>query len=136
MPNLIGLEQNEAITALKNSSISYRIVYNDPKNESKKYKASPSDLKVVDQYPKENIRFDSQQSVIIVIRDQRNEDNEIVSDKNKMPALVGQSVRSAIRIAKQHNVNLIVNGKGIIATQSIPANSDINYGDTCKVAAN
>ena len=122
MPNLMDLKKKKAQKLLEKNGIKYNIIENDPAGL------------VVNQFPKQNVNFDKNEivQVIIDIKKTTRTESKI---SNEMPDLVGLTVKNALKISKRNKIKLNIVGKGIVSWQSIPKNSRITYGEQCKIRA-
>ncbi|MCD4818231.1 MAG: PASTA domain-containing protein [Candidatus Cloacimonetes bacterium] len=122
MPKLIGLTKEKTLLKLSKAGINYKIINNSDKNI------------VADQYPKPQVKFNKNETVIIIFDKKEN----IVQNDSidyKMPNLVGLTLKNAISVSNRKKIKLIVQGNGIINTQSIPAGSKIKFGERCNISA-
>jgi cell division protein FtsI/penicillin-binding protein 2 len=122
MPDVTGLPRGEALAILQNQGILYSIINHSEQNI------------VQDQFPKPRVRFDKNQMVIIVF-DKKETDSYSNDDQFTMPDLKGLTIRRALQKANRNKIKLVVEGNGIIMSQSIAHGSKMEYGETCKVIA-
>jgi len=129
MPDLLGLELSKAKDVLAKNNINYQLTGVVESDNSV----------VVNQFPKHEIKFDKNQTVVIVADIMKKEEtvntdeSELIS---KMPSLIGLTLRQAVKEAKKQQINIEVEGKGIVFSQSIPVGKPVEYGLTCIVKAN
>ena len=87
------------------------------------------------QYPKPKVSFDKTE-VVIVILDKEKQENQNNKLDFKMPNLIGLTLREALAEANRKKIKLVINGKGIISSQSISEGSKIRFGEKCIITAN
>lgn len=138
MPDLIGMNLERAERLLQQQGVNYQIA--GIHNAVSLYESPDYEKKViVNQYPKKNIKFDQSQTVVIVADIEGNRAGLTDAHEDtpsKMPYLIGLTLRQAVQEAKRHKINLIVEGSGIVSTQSIPVGKSIDQGMVCRVTAN
>ena len=128
MPKLLGMKPHQIESVLRKEDINYQLLGELNNDEAV----------VIDQYPKPGIQFDTNQCVIVVLGKKVMIDSSPHIDeaqKEKMPSLINLTLRQAIREAKKYQINLEIEGKGVVITQSIPSGRTIETGITCKVSA-
>lgn len=121
MPDIIGLSKTAALEKLSKEKIKYQIAEQEANGI------------VIDQYPKANVSFSSNEKAIIVIGNMAKPENN--NDITKMPNLIGMSIRKAHAVAKNLKIELEISGSGIVVCQSITPGEPINYLQKCKVSA-
>ncbi|NQV19523.1 MAG: PASTA domain-containing protein [Armatimonadetes bacterium] len=123
MPNLIGLTKEKAVEILRKKNLFYNLIENDKNGFVK------------NQYPKPKVSFDKTE-VVIVILDKEKQENQNIKLEFKMPNLIGLTLREALAEANRKKIKLVINGKGIISSQSISEGSKIRFGEKCIITAN
>ena len=123
MPNLIGLTKEKAVEILRKKNLLYNLIENDKNGFVK------------NQYPKPKVSFDKTE-VVIVILDKEKQENQNNKLDFKMPNLIGLTLREALAEANRKKIKLVINGKGIISSQSISEGSKIRFGEKCIITAN
>jgi len=125
MPNVTGMRLSRAKNILERNNINYQI----------EGVTNMTDLVVINQLPKQGVQFDQEQIVIIVA-----ENPDLINDDEHndqiMPSLIGLTLRQAVAEAKKYQLNLLVEGMGVVTYQSIPAGRNIDVGVTCRIKAN
>jgi cell division protein FtsI/penicillin-binding protein 2 len=122
MPNVTGFHKAQAFVLLKERGINFSII-NHTKQDT-----------ILDQFPKPKVRFDKQQTAILVF-DKHEEKKQIQEKQFVMPDFTGLTLKKAIEKATKNKIKLIIEGNGIVASQSIPKGKKIEFGETCYVTA-
>lgn len=128
MPKLLGMKTDQIENVLGKDNICYQLLG----------ELTDDEAVAIDQYPKAGIQIDVNQGVIVVLgqKDVIDASSHIGDDqKYTMPSLINLSLRQAIREAKKYQIDLEIEGKGVVITQSIPSGRTIESGTTCKVRA-
>lgn len=90
---------------------------------------------VLDQFPKPGISYDNTEKLSLVFGTPKViEDNDFNLDY-QMPDLIGKTLRQALTQTNKRGIKLLVDGNGLIKTQSIPAGTQIKYGEQCRIKA-
>jgi len=122
MPDLNGLDRTKASELLAKKNILFNIIEKDRSGV------------VINQFPKSDVSFDQREIVQVII------DIPKIKPENKidykMPNLVGLTVRKALSETNRKKIQLIVQGRGTIKSQSIPSGNKTNFGEKCLVTAN
>ena len=122
MPDITGMERFDALKKLADLHVQYSII-----NKSK------SNI-VKDQLPKANVRFNKNEVAVVIFDDPKK--NITINEKDyKMPDFVGLTIRNAIALANQKKIKLVVDGTGVIQSQSIKKGEKIKFGEKCKIIA-
>ena len=122
MPDLYGKKRIEVSEILSRKNILFNIIEKDHFGL------------VIDQFPKPDVSFDQKEIVQIIIDvPKKNPETKI---DYKMPDLVGLTLRNALSETNRKKIQLIVQGRGIIKSQSIPPGKNTNFGEKCLVIAN
>jgi len=122
MPDLNGLDRMQASELLAKKNILFNII---EKNRSGV---------VINQFPKPDVSFDQKEIVQIIIDVPKLKHKHKID--YKMPDLVGLTIRRALSETNRKKIKLIVQGRGIIKSQSIPPGNETNFGEKCLVTAN
>jgi cell division protein FtsI/penicillin-binding protein 2 len=125
MPNVTGLKVDDAKKLLKNNQISFRII-----NEL-------ADNVISQQFPKQGTRFGSNNRVTLYAskNQSKNEARNEPIIEDRMPNLVGLSLRDAINVSKEYQINLSIEGSGHIVSQNIRPGERIRTQQRCLVVA-
>jgi cell division protein FtsI/penicillin-binding protein 2 len=121
-PAVLGLTREEAEKILLKKGISYEIFEKNP------------DGKVVNQFPKPNAAYDKNESLIVILDNQAAIEDVEVFDY-AMPDLTGMTLRKALALANRKNIKLIIQGRGIVYSQSISPGSKTKFGEKCQIKA-
>ncbi len=121
VPDLMNKHKNEALKILAKKELKYKI------------KRNGSSQIVTNQFPKPGYSFDQSKNIILVLG--KEEKKEIEIYENRMPDLTGLTLRRALQKAHQSEVQLQIEGNGIVISQSIKPGSKIKYGAICKINA-
>lgn len=89
---------------------------------------------VIDQFPKANVYVDKHHPITVKIGKVNNSKLPIV-ESGVMPNLIGLTVRKAMQYAAQRQVNIKINGMGIVRSQSILPGSRVSPGASCTLEA-
>jgi beta-lactam-binding protein with PASTA domain len=89
---------------------------------------------VIDQFPKPNVTVDMHHPITVKIGKSVNPKLPVV-EQGVMPTLIGLTVRKALQYAAQHQINVKINGMGIVRSQSILPGSRIISGASCNIEA-
>lgn len=122
-PNIIGYTKEKAIDILTRKNIKFHIK-----------QISDSNI-VSNQFPKQNISYDKNKNLIVIIGTSNKKKNTDKISTNLMPKLVGLSIRKAILKANKSDVKLKIKGSGSIVYQSINPGKKIKFGTECLVKA-
>ena len=120
MPDVLGMNQTEALSRLHKAGIQVQCLVRNETGE------------VLSQYPKPGVTFDAANRVLLVI-DRAHAEAEPAGDK--MPNLVGMSLRRALTLAQQYRLELRVQGQGVIVSQSVQPGADLPASSVCRVEA-
>jgi cell division protein FtsI/penicillin-binding protein 2 len=125
MPRLTGMKVDDAKKILNNNKINFRIV-----NET-------ADSIISQQFPQQGTRFGSNNRVTLYATKNVPKNAKTVDpiQEDRMPNLVGLSLRDAIRISKEHQINLSIDGSGHIVSQNIRPGERIRLQQRCVVVA-
>ena len=123
MPDLIGLTKEKAVEILRKKNLLYNLIENDKNGFVK------------NQYPKPKVSFDKTEVVIVILDKEKQEKKNIKLDF-KMPNLIGLTLREALAETNRKKIKLVINGNGIISSQSISEGSKIRFGEKCLITAN
>ncbi len=122
MPDLVGQSLYRAETMLNQYGFLYKV--DGPDSASV----------VIDQFPKPGVSVDKNHPITVKIGKSLDKKLPIV-DSGTMPNLIGLTVRKAMQYAAQKQVNVKINGMGIVRSQSILPGSRIIPGATCTLEA-
>ena len=121
-PAVIGLTRDEAEKLLIKKEISYEIVERNPQG------------KVINQFPKPNAAFDKKETVIVIL-DTEEKDEVVDVFDYAMPNLKDMTLRKAIALANKKNIRLVVEGNGLVFSQSISPGTKTKFGERCVLKA-
>ncbi len=122
MPDLVGQSLQRAEYLLNQYGFKYKIEGPD------------SASVVIDQFPKPNVAVDMHHPITVKIGKSVNPKLPVI-EQGVMPNLIGLTVRKALQYAAQHQINVKINGMGIVRSQSILPGSRIISGASCKIEA-
>ncbi|MFO7895376.1 MAG: penicillin-binding transpeptidase domain-containing protein, partial [Candidatus Cloacimonadales bacterium] len=122
-PDLIGKTYAEVQEILQQQNLKAKIMDQEK-----------GDL-VLNQFPKPHVSYDIQEKMIIIFGTKQAETNSTLNLDYQMPDIVGYTLRQALNKTNQRGIKLIVQGNGVIRSQSIPAGTQIKYGEQCEVVA-
>ncbi len=120
LPNLIGMEKQQAIKVLKDLKLDYSFV-----------NSLPGGI-ISDQYPPANIRFNKKQAVKLAIA----LPGVQINDEKLMPDFTGMTLREAFALARTRLINITASGNGVVKTQSIIPQTEISLEDVCHISLN
>jgi len=124
MPKLAGLKIADAKKLLAKEKIDYKI-YNDVETGY-----------IVGQLPLPGTRFSSKNKVSLYASKEKQAKNENnPNNTDKMPNLVGLTIRQAINMSKQLQINLRIEGSGHIVSQTIKPGERVRLQQSCLVVA-
>lgn len=122
MPSLVGRGMLEAERLLNQAGFSYSIEGPD------------SASVVVDQFPKAGVSVDRYHPITVKLG-RGNSPNHAPVAQNVMPDLRGMTIRAAMQLARRHRVPILVQGSGIVRSQSILPGSRITGNTACSLEA-
>jgi len=124
MPKLIGYSKEKAMEILTKKNIKYNLIENNPTGI------------VINQYPKHNTSFDNSETVTMILGERLFETKSDVTVMDySMPDLIGLTIREAVQKTFQRQIKLLINGRGVIISQSIPPGASTKFGEKCVVKA-
>lgn len=121
-PAILGLSRSEAEKKLIEKGISYEI-----------HEKSPGGI-VINQFPKPNTAYDKNERLIVIL-DKTEDSEDVEAFDFAMPDLSGMTLRQALALANKRNIKLIIKGRGIVFSQSIPRGAKTKFGEKCTIKA-
>ncbi|MDD4310693.1 MAG: penicillin-binding transpeptidase domain-containing protein [Candidatus Cloacimonetes bacterium] len=122
MPDLRGMSLHKAEGTLNHYGFLYKVEGPD------------SASIVVDQFPKAGVTVDRNHPITLKIGRSVNKNLPII-ETGTMPALIGLSLREAMKLAAKEQVAIKINGTGIVRKQSVLPGSRILRGSYCMLEA-